>query len=164
MRTRTLSLTSLFVLLASLSAFAQRPTPAADDPRPFVEVADLGSMCPACQVLILSDVDVYQSQPGTPTFDPYKGEWSLGFRTTPSTGDVLIYDGSTGHTLFVETQRFGTGVSPFPATSILESAQWIMLREGMFWDKGDLDGDGRDDLIGHDKRTGEIVRVFRRGR
>jgi len=142
------------IFIAASPAFAQRPIPA-DNGQPFVEQADPGSLCPSCQVLLLKD-----SYAPTEPMNVYSPV--LATKIKPSV-DVLIVDTKTGNGLLVKTALYGYVPGGFSALGIFENIEWVLLREGVFWTTGDLDGDGRDDLVGHDKRTGEVIRVYRRG-
>lgn len=148
-------LVALLALLASSAAQAQtyRPTPG-NDAAPFVAVSEPGATCPSCQVLLLQD-----AWPPPPHVNVYGPTVAV---SPKATADVLIYDGATGSSLLVVSTPFGA-MAPYAAIGLYERVSWVALRPGMLWATGDLDGDGRTDLIGHDKRTGEIVRLYRRG-
>jgi hypothetical protein len=147
----------VLTLFIAAPASAQRPVPGNNGDAPFVEQADPGSFCPSCQVLVLRD-----SYAPPEHVNVYAPAGSLVTRIKP-TADFVIYDGSNGFALIVKTTPNGYVPGGFSVLSIWENVQWAQLRPGMFWTVGDIDGDGRDDLSGHDKRTGEIVRVYRRG-
>ena len=144
----TLALT--FASTTQAQTLSQRDTPTASftDQR-FVEIAEPGAMGDF-QILALTvtpqrctPVNPYASGPAT-VLQP------------KATEDLLIYDRTSGNALLVITTPFlGLG-------HITERFEFWTLREGVTWTVVDLDGDGNSDLIGHDKRTGEIVRAYRK--
>lgn len=156
MLVRSLFSIALLLTLAT-PVLAQRQAPGNNGDEPFVEQADPGSLCPSCQVVML-----YDSYAPPEYINPYADAGSLKTQIKP-TVDFLIYDGATGKGLLVKTTPYGYIPGGFSVFSIYENARWVQLRPNMFWSVGDIDGDGRDDLSGHDKRTGEVVRVYRRG-
>ena len=157
MKTFRLVSSLLFVLVLSSVASAQsfRAMPGASTSQ-FVEQADPGALCPTCQVLLLKDAYAPPEH-----INPYSTD------ATPAkmkpTADTAIYDGANGMLLLVKSTPYGYVPGGYSVIGVHENAEWIQLRANMFWAVGDIDGDGRDDLIGHDKRTGEVVRVYRRG-
>lgn len=130
----------------------------------FVEDADPAGNCD-CQIVTLRDRRGVQTETGTPTFSPYSG-WTKGYTTIETTADVLIVDVPSGTGWLVHTTPVGT-VPLLPALTISEQVEVIYLRPGVRWESADLDGDGRDDLIGylrHPSGYAEVIRNFRRGK
>jgi hypothetical protein len=143
----------------------ERRTPDLASMSAFEEDIDAGSLCPACQIVALDDVEDVQSVPGTPAYSPYASGngWTLGFDRKRTSADVLVYDASSGFAWLVHTTP-KSQIPLMPAGAIFEVVEEIRMRPGIVWSAGDLDADGRDDLIGHDKRNGDVIRMFRRGR
>jgi hypothetical protein len=79
--------------------------------------------------------------------------------------DLLIYDRSSGGAWLV--RNFGPvyGVlAPTTVVPLLESGCGLTLRPGLHTlIASDIDGDGRDDLVGYDRTTGAVVRYYQRG-
>lgn len=78
--------------------------------------------------------------------------------------DLLIYDRANGQALLVVAVGVplpGLWATSFP---LVECLTWVTLRPGLRLEAIDLDRDGRRDLIGHNALTGEVVRLYRRGR
>lgn len=145
------SILALTLSFASTTqAQTQRDTPAEQfNGQRFVEVAEPGAIGDF-QILALkvtparcTPINPYASGPAT-VLQP------------KATEDIVIYDRASGSALIVRTFPFvGLG-------HITERFEFWTLRDGVTWTVADLDGDGNSDLIGHDKRTGEIVRVYRK--
>jgi hypothetical protein len=142
---RTLLASVLFLSL-SASAFGQSarviPGPSAE---PFVSQTDAGA-AGDFQIVALATLKTF--------CNPYGGGSATAPKGVP---DLLFYDRASGSALLVEPD----------ATAwlgyVVETFRFVALRPGMTWTAADLDGDGRDDLIGHHAASGDVVRVFRRG-
>lgn len=148
----TIAMMTLALTLATTATAQQREAPNQWSSDLFYETADTGALCPKCQVLMLDGTTA-------PVLSPYTNELvDGGVQKAPS--DVLVYDAQTGATILVRTRvprAYGSYIPMF------ECVEQTYLRPNMFWATGDLDGDGRGDLIGHDKTTGEVYRLFQRG-
>lgn len=137
----------LMLCAVTAPAYAQRPIPSPSDPRLFVETVDDGALG-AFQLIRLDAVKTY--------CNPYTGAVA---EADKASDDFMIYDPASGSTLIVRND-----INPLDPLTILEAFQWTTLRPNMVWESVDLDGDGRSDLIGHDRRTGQIIRQYQRGR
>lgn len=134
---RTL-LVLIALIVTALPAVAQtRPAPALSTPNTFVEQVDQGA--------------------------PGDFAW-VSLRDADGADDLVIYDRSTGAVWLVRNYGPIYGTS-FPASfPIGENACGLTLRPGLTTlIATDIDADGRDDLIGHNKHTGLVVRYFARG-
>ena len=79
--------------------------------------------------------------------------------------DLLIYDRVTGGAWLV--RNYGPvygGTLPTVPVVLAEASCAIPLRAGLTsLIASDIDGDGRDDLVGYDAATGVVVRYYQRG-
>lgn len=164
---RNLSIAVLLSVVAAVPVAAQsRVFPGAGGTAPLVVQSDPGAFG-NYRVYILAD-----AYPPPATVNPYGAVVPVQEKPT---ADMLIYhvdadtycagigylEAGKSCSLFVKSSPFAY-LSPFAAVGIFETAEWVELPAGVQWDKGDIDGDGRDDLAGHNPATGEVVRVFRR--
>lgn len=132
---------TLMLTLTAVPAFAQRAVPPLSTPQTFVEDVDAGA--------------------------PGDLIWVSLRDTNKTANDLVIYDKTTGAAYVVINYGplYGfAGFAPGVYVPVLEVGCGLMLRPGLsVLLAHDADGDGREDLIGHDKVTGAVVRYFRRG-
>lgn len=142
------------MLVLSTSTFAQdtRTAPAKNDPRPFVEQADPGAFG-NFQIIRLKGLRMQVNPYATP------GPKGNCFAEEKTVNDFAIYDPSTGSLLLATADLATLGMMPTIATDY----QLVQIRPNLVLTAIELDGDGRDDMIGHDRLTGEVVRFYRRG-
>jgi hypothetical protein len=136
----------LWVLGSGLSMAQVRTLPDAQDPRPWVEVTELGAP---------GDIQVLALRGRLRQDHVYTGDV---VRVAKPEHDVLFYDRRSGFAFLVRAQR-----GPAWTVLLFECFESAQLRPGLTWTAADLDGDGRDDLIAHDPVRAEVVRVFQRG-
>lgn len=135
----------ILVLIAMASSHAQsRLAPAQATPQTFVEQAEPGAAGPFLWVSL-------------------RGRDQHG--NAKAAHDVGIYDPRTGGFWLVRNRGAVYGYSsPYYAYTLLEQGCGFQLRAGLgSLIASDVDGDGRDDLIGHDRNTGVVVRYYQRG-
>lgn len=79
--------------------------------------------------------------------------------------DLLIYDRTSGGAWLVRNFGPAYGItSPTSPIVLSESGCGVALRPGLAsLIASDIDGDGRDDIIGYDRASGQVVRYFQRG-